>query len=40
MRHSSTKVTKEHYFTEDQEALKKDHMYSSNVVKIKKKEYN
>ncbi len=27
MRHSSPKVTKDHYFTEDQEQLRVDHMY-------------
>ncbi len=38
MRHSSPKVTKDHYFTEDQEQLRTDHMYETNVVDIKKKE--
>ena len=38
MRHSSPKVTKDHYFTEDQEQLRTAHMYETNVVEIKKKE--
>jgi|TARA_R100001143_G_C3351209_1_gene129622 hypothetical protein len=40
MRHSSPKVTKDHYFTEDQEQLRVDHMYDTNVatVDFKKKE--
>ena len=41
MRHSSPKVTKDHYFTEEQELLKVDHMYSeltAPVIPIKKKE--
>ena len=38
MRHSSPKVTKDHYFTEDQEQLRTAHMYETNVVDIKKKE--
>jgi len=38
MRHSSPKVTKDHYFTEDQEQLRTAHMYETNVVGIKKKE--
>ena len=40
MRHSSPKVTKDHYFTEDQEQLRVDHMYGTNVatVDFKKKE--
>ena len=40
MRHSSPKVTKDHYFTEDQEQLRVKHMYDKNVdaVEIKKKE--
>ncbi len=38
MRHSSPKVTKDHYFTEDQEQLRVDHMYETNVVDLKKKE--
>ena len=38
MRHSSPKVTKDHYFTEDQEQLRVDHMYDTNVVDLKKKE--
>ena len=36
MRHSSPKVTKDHYFTEDQEQLRTAHMYETNVVEIKK----
>ena len=36
MRHSSPKVTKDHYFTEDQEQLRTDHMYETNVVDSKK----
>ena len=38
MRHSSPKVTKDHYFTEDQEQLRTDHMYDTPVVEFKKKE--
>ena len=38
MRHSSPKVTKDHYFTEDQEQLRTAHMYETNVVDLKKKE--
>ena len=40
MRHSSPKVTKDHYFTEDQEQLRVKHMYDTNVaaVAFKKKE--
>ena len=38
MRHSSPKVTKDHYFTEDQEKLRTDHMYDTPVVEFKKKE--
>tara|TARA_Y100001951_G_scaffold62857_1_gene50220 strand:+ start:417 stop:1862 length:1446 start_codon:yes stop_codon:yes gene_type:complete len=40
MRHSSPKVTKDHYFTEDQEQLRVKHMYDTNVdaVEFKKKE--
>ena len=38
MRHSSPKVTKDHYFTEDQEQLRTAHMYETNIVDIKKKE--
>ena len=38
MRHSSPKVTKDHYFTEDQEQLRTDNMYDTPVVEFKKKE--
>ena len=40
IRHSSPKVTKDHYFTEDQEQLRVKHMYDTNVdaVEFKKKE--
>ena len=38
MRYSSPKVTKDHYFTEDQEQLRTDHMYDTPVVEFKKKE--
>jgi len=40
MRHSSPKVTKDHYFTEDQEQLRTAHMYETNVVEIKKRSRN
>jgi len=38
MRHSSPKVTKDHYFTEDEEQLRTAHMYETNVVDLKKKD--
>ena len=38
MRHSSPKVTKDHYFTEDQQELRAANIYDDNVIDLKKKE--
>ncbi len=38
MRHSSPKVTKDHYFTEDQQELRAANIFDNNVIDLKKKE--